>query len=237
MHPLYAILILILGSVVVLSIVQPLPSFLLLLPILFFTVLVGSYLNRHIQKEHEENLKQGLQYAVDEQNAEHWMHESFIPKTKILLKKHIKELIAYTGALLILFIFFWTYVVAGYFNALLAVFIAAVLYTLFVYYLLHADKWYRYFFKHIPKPYRRFKDNDWIHGYMLLLPFSLLCNVLYIIFNYNANLLTLLFSLPVFLFIYTLTFLCLYCGIFLYREYRKEEERKMKEHVEKILEE
>lgn len=237
MQPLYSLLTGIASTFTLLFVTQPLPSFLLLLPIFILCVLIGWYLNTYIQKEHEKNIQKGFQYAVDEENADHWLHQSFIPKTKILLQYHIKKLIILTGVVLLLFVFFWTYFVAGLYNALLSIGITIILYTVFIFYLLHVEKWYRYYFKHIPKQYRHLKNNDWIHGYVILLPFCVLCNILYILFNYNANLVTWLLSLPIFFFVYTLTFLCLYCGVFLYREYQKEKEQTLEENVEKMLKE
>lgn len=237
MQPLYSLLTGVASAFTLLFVVQPLPSFLLLLPILILCLVIGWYIHKHVQQEHEENLKKGFQYAVDEQNAEHWLHQSFVPKTKILLQHQTRKLILVTGTVLLLFIFFWTFLVAGLSSALLSVGIGIILYTVFIFYLLHVEKWYKYFFRHIPKQHRRFKNNDWIHGYVLLLPFSALCNIVYILFNYNANIFTLLISLPVFFFLYTLTFLCLYCGTFLYREYQKEKEQSIKENIEKMLKE
>lgn len=237
MQPLYTLITGIISTWSLLAVVQPLPSFLLLLPILVLCIMIGWYLNKHIQKEHEENIKKGFQYALDQQYAEHWLHQSFVPKTKIILQQNIRKLIFFAGIVLLFFIFFWTYVVAGLHNAFVSVGIGIILYTIFIFYLLHIEKWYRYFFKHIPKPYRHFKHNNWMHGYVLLLPFSLVCNILYILFNYNANLYQLLFSLPVFFFIYTLAFISFYCGIFLYREYQKEKEQNVEENVEKMLRE
>lgn len=237
MQPLYTLLTGIISSFTLLLVVQPLPSFLVLLPIFILCILIGWYLNKHIQKEHEENIQKRVQYAVEEQKADHWLHQSFIPKTKILLRHHIRQLILFAGILLMLFIFFWTYFVAGLNNALVSVGIAIMLYSLFIFYLLYVEKWYRIFFKHLPKTYRHFKNNDWIHGYVVLLPFTLFCNVIYILFNYNASIVTLLLSLPAFFVVYTLTFLSLYCGVFLYKEYQKEKEQSVEENVEKMLKE
>lgn len=175
-----------------------------------------------MQKEHEEQLKKSEQYAVDEAYAQNWLHQSFAPKTKILLQKHIKQTIFYCGVLLVLFIFFWSFLVAGLPNALLNVIIALILYAAFVVYVLHIDKWYRYIFKQIPKPYRHFKDNDWIHGYVLLLPFAFVCFMMYVGFNFK-NIVTFLVSIPTFILVYTLLFICGYCCYFVYKEYANEE--------------
>ncbi len=237
MNPLLYIITFAVSAYVLLSIVQPRPSFILLLPILLLTIGIGWYLNRHIQKEHEDALKKNVQYTFEEEDAQHWLHQSFVPKTNILLKKHIKEIIFYTGILLLLFIFIWSYLVAGLVNALLSVAIACVLYSLFVFYTLHADKWYRYFFKHIPKQYRHFQKNSWIHGYVILLPFTFFCFLLYLAFNYNGSILTLLLGIPVFVIAYSLIFICLYSGLYIYREYRKEELENAEESLEKYLKE
>ncbi len=237
MNPLLYIITFAVSAYVLLSIVQPRPSFILLLPILLLTIGIGWYLNKHIQKEHEDNLKKDVEYTLEEENATHWLHQSFIPKTNILLKNHIKEIIFYTGIVLLLFIFAWSYLVAGLTNAILSVCTAAILYSLFVFYTLHADKWYKYFFKHIPKQYKHFQKNNWIHGYVILLPFTFICFVIYLLFNYNGAILTLLLGIPVFILAYTLFFLALYSGSYLYREYRKDELENAEESLREYLKE
>ena len=237
MNPLLYILTFAVSAYILLSIAQPRPSFILLLPIMIFTIGIGWYLNRHIQKEHEDSIKKSAEYAIEEQDAQHWLHQSFVPKTNILLKKHIKEIIFYSGLILLLFIFLWTYLVAGLFNAILSVCVAGIMYAIFTFYTLHADKWYRYFFKHVPKEYRHFQKNNWIHGYVILFPFTLLCFLLYLAFNYNGVIFTIVLGIPVFIIAYTLVFICAYSGNYLYSEYRKEEIQKAEESLKEYMKE
>ncbi len=237
MPPLVYLITFVISAYLLLNAVQARPSFLLLLPILILTIGVGWYLNKHIQEEHEETLKRGIQNTVDEQNAQHWLHQSFVPKTNILLKQHIKQTILYCGILLLAFIFFWSFLAAGLTNALLNIVIAGLLYAFFVFYVLHVDKWYRYFFKHVPKPYKHLKTNDWIHGYVLLFPFTLLCVLIYTVFNYKGDITTTLLAIPIFLMAYTLAFICLYCCSFLYKEYKKEEDKKVQDAIDDMVKE
>lgn len=217
--------------------VQPRPSFLLLLPIVLFTIGIGWFLNKQIQNDHQANLKKGLQYTLDEEDAQHWLHQSFIPKTQILLRKHIKELIFYCGVILLSFIYTWSYFVVGLMAAFTNTVVGLVLYACFIFYTLHADKWYRYFFNNIPKKYRNLRKNDWIHGYVILFPFSLFCYLIYLSLTYAGTLLGFLVALPTFILIYTLVFVALYCGMYLYNEYKKEEERTLNDEIKKMTEE
>jgi hypothetical protein len=235
MQNLYSLLGFIISIFTLLSIIQPLPSFLLLLPIILLTASVGWYLHRIMQREHEEQMKRHVQYEIDEENAQNWLHQSFVPKTKIMLQKHIKQTIVSCGIILVLFIFFWSYLVAGFHNALLSVLVALLLYTAFTVYILHVDKWYKNIFKRVPKPYRHFKNNDWIHGYAILLPFSFTCFIIYVAFNYR-DIVTIVLFIPSFVFVYTLLFIGLYCCYFVYKEYAKEESAKQ-QYVKKPTEE
>jgi hypothetical protein len=216
---------------------QPRPSFLLLLPIILLTIGIGWFLNKQIQKDHQEYMQKGLQYTLDEENAQHWLHQSFIPKTQILLRKHIKELIFYSGVILLAFVFVWSYIVVGFTAAITNTIIAFVLYACFIFYTLHADKWYRYFFKNVPKKYRGLQKNDWIYGYVILFPFTLFCYFIYLNLTYTGTFLGLLIAIPTFILIYTLVFVALFCGTYLYNEYKKEEERTLNDEIKKATEE
>lgn len=237
MHTFIYILTFAVSILFLLSTIQSRPSFLLLLPIVIATIGIGWYLNKQIQKDHEASVQKGIEYTLDEQNAQHWMHQSFIPKTQLLFRNHMKELVIYCGLLLLAFIFFWSYLVVGLINAGTNTFVAFMLYATFVFYTLHADKWYRYFFNHIPKQYQPIRKNDWIHGYVILLPFTFLCFLIYIGTNYTGNILNAIIAIPVFFLVYTLVFVSLYCGIYLYSEYKKEEEISLNKEIKKATEE
>lgn len=236
MQPLLSIVSFVVTAFVLLYALQGRPSFLLLLPSILLAIVIGWYLHKHIQKEHEENLQKGFTYIKDEEAAKLWMHQSFAPKTKVLLINHIKQTIIYSGLILFAFIFVWSYLVAGLSNALLSVLVTAVLYALFVLYILHVEKWYRFIFKRIPKTYRLLKNSDWIHAYVILLPFTFVCYLFYLAFNYTGNLLATILALPVYLMLYSLVFLCMYCFSYVYKEYQKEQEKKANDVVKKILE-
>lgn len=211
MHPFVYLLVFTLSTVLILAMVQSRPSFLLILPIMLASIGIGWYVDKHIQFEFDSN----------DHEIKHWFHRSFIPKKEILLKKHIKETIMYCGILLLGLTFFWSYFVAGLLNAVLCVFIAALLYSGFIFYILHADKWYNNFFDKILPKHKHLKKNEWIQGYVVFLPFSFLCLLIYVVFNYSGTLLATLAAIPLFLFVYTMVFVSLYCGIHLYNEYEK----------------
>lgn len=236
MNSLIILIVFVVSAFVLISSVQGRPSFLLLLPIVILAVGIGWYLNKQIQKEHEENLQKGFAYTKDEVDAEHWLHQTFIPKTTLLFKKHIKEAIIYSGIILSVFVFVWSYIVAGLDTALLDVFITIVLYGIFVFYALHADKWYRLLFKRFPRRYRHLKNNDWIHAYITLLPFAFVCFLFYVLFNYRGDIIATVLGIPLFLFVFTVGFVCLYCFFLIYKQYQKDEQKKVDDALKDVLE-
>src|SRR5476651_527559 len=68
---------------------------LFLFPVLFISAYVAYYLYQQMGKEDEEQIKKGIQSAVEEIDAENWLNNFFAPKTLIYLKMRRRLLIAY----------------------------------------------------------------------------------------------------------------------------------------------
>ena len=220
-----------------LGITQNNPSNLMLLPILFITIVISWYLHREIRREHEENLKHGIRYAKDELEAQQWLEKSFIPKVRLVTKRHMLAILAASGTIFLSFLFVWSFFVGGLITALLNTGIGLALFAGCIVYILLTPKELDRLFRHVPASYRHHKSNEWVHAYLVLLPFATICYLLYSLTTAYQGMLQLLFCLPGFLFFYTLSFICLYCFLYLYHEYRKEQLEEIKKVAKKMIEE
>lgn len=214
---------------------QSSPPFLFVFPILFLTILISWYLHKEIQRDHEENLKKGIRYVQEEQTAQQWLHKSFLPRVRTLAKKNMRNIISASGSILMSFIFLWSYFVGGLVAAIINTIIGIFFFLSFIIYTLYAPKEFNSIFKRVPKRFRHHSSNDWVHGYILLLPFTILGFFFYSLTTIESNIVHALLSLPLFLFYYTLLFASVYCIWYLYNEYQKEHEKTIKKTAKKIL--
>lgn len=234
-HPLFiatAIIIIVL----LLTTTQSNPPYLFSLPILLLTLAISWYLHKEIQKDHEENLKRDIRYMTEEQDAQQWLNTTFVPKIRSLSKKNILTIIIASGSILMSFIFIWSFFVTGLITALLNTLIGLLLFILFIAYALSAPKEFTHILKHVPKRFQKHSRNEWVHGYLLLLPLASLCFLLYSFTTSGGDILRTILIFPAFVFFYSLLFICLYCLWYLYKQYQRDSEKSLKKTAKKILE-
>ncbi|SRR6266568_4730247 len=220
----------------VLLTLQSNPPFLFLFPILLLTLVISWYLYKEIKRDNEENLKQGIRYMQEEAEAKRWLHKSFVPKTRSLAKKELRAIIIAYGVILLSFIFLWSFFVNGLLSALLNIFLGLLFFLGFIIYTLYAPKEFTRIFRHVPVRYRHHSKNDWVHAYILLLPFAVIGFFLYSLTTTGEGLSRSLYDALLFLFSYTFLFICVYCIYFLYQEYQKEVEESLKKTAKKMME-
>ncbi|HVA96845.1 MAG TPA: hypothetical protein VND99_04270 [Candidatus Acidoferrales bacterium] len=211
-------------------------SFVFLFPMLLLMLIVSWYLYKEIQKENDESLKRAVRYMQEEQEAKHWLHKSFVPKTRKLAKKELRTIILASGAILMSFIFLWSFFVEGLVTAVINTLLGLIFFTGFIIYTLYVPKEFTHIFRHVPRRYRHHSKNDWVHGYLLLLPFALIGFFLYSLTTTGEGIIKSLSATIVFLFSYTLLFITIFCIWYLYQEYQKETEESLKKTAKKILE-
>ena len=226
-----------LGVLIIFTKVSTNVAYFYIFPILIITIFINWFLHKEIKRDHEENLQNGIRYAKEEIDAQHWLHDIFIPKVRRLLKKELRSIILASGVILLSFIFVWSFFVNGLTNALINTFVAAILFATFICYALVSPKIFHSLFKRIPKRYQKYQHNDWVHGYLLLLPISVLTFLLLSVTNTPGNFLSNLLEIPLFIFFYSLFFVCLYCSWVMYYQYKREEESELKKSVKKMVEE
>jgi hypothetical protein len=203
-------------------------SFILLLPILLITLIVSWYLYKEIQRDNEENLKRGIKYMREEEEAQKWLHKSFVPKARMLAKRELASIIFASGAILLSFIFLWSFFVSGLISALLNTLLALFIFVGFIIYTLYAPKEFKKIFSHVPSRYQHHSKNDWVHAYLLLLPFAVIGYFLYSLTTTGEGIGRILIETFGFFFSYTFLFICIYSLWFLYQEYQKEQTDLMK---------
>ncbi len=231
------ILLILLVALIFLALSQNNTTFFMLLPILIFSLGICWYLYYEIRKDHEENLKRGIHHMQAERDAQVWLHRSFVPQVRRLAKKEMRVIIIVSGILLIGFIFLWSYFVAGFLAAILNTIIGLFFFLTFLIYALYTPHEFNHLFQHVPERFRHHSKNDWIHAYILLLPFAMLGFFLYSITTTGEGIIVSLIATGVFLFSYTFLFICVYCLWYLYTEYQKDNEQSLKKTAKKILEE
>jgi cbb3-type cytochrome oxidase subunit 3 len=211
--------------------------FIFLFPMLLFMLVVSWFLYSEIRKADEETLKQSILYMKEEQEAQVWLHKSFVPKARKLAKKELRTIILISGAILLSFIFLWSFFVEGLFTALINTLIGFLFFAGFIIYTLYAPKEFTHLFKHVPRRFRHHSKNDWVHGYLLLLPFALLVFFLYSLTTTGEGIVVSFSATVIFLFSYTIFYISLYCLWYLYKEYQKETEESLKKTAKEILKE
>lgn len=229
------ILVVLLVAFLLLTMTQSNPSFIMLIPILLFTLLVSWYLYSEIQKEHQESLKQGVRYIQEEKEAQVWLHKSFVPRMRRLAKKELQIIIVACLVTLIGFIFLWSFFIGGFLTAILNSFVSLFIFLCFIVYALYVPKEFDHLVKYLPRNLRHNGKNDWIHAYILLFPFAIAGFFTYSFTTTGEGILQSLLSTVVFLFSYTFIFICVYCLWFLYKEYQKENEQALKKTAKKII--
>ncbi|HWY79964.1 MAG TPA: hypothetical protein VNW29_06440 [Candidatus Sulfotelmatobacter sp.] len=198
------------------------PPFFFLFPILLFSFFIYWYLYKEIQKENQEHLKTDFLNIQKEQEAQKWLHKSFLPKIRILTKKEMRVIILTSGIVLLSFIFLWTFFVAGITSAILNTLAGTFFFLGFIIYALYAPRKFTHIFNRVPKRYQHHRKNDWIHGYLLLLPVSILGFFVFSLITTAEDILKVLENTILFLFSYTFLFICLYALWYLYKDYQKE---------------
>jgi hypothetical protein len=213
------------------------PPFLFLFPILLLTLLISWYLYKEIKRDNEENLKRGIRYVKEEQEAQRWLHKSFVPKARSLAKREMRNIIIACGVVLLSFIFLWSFFVSGLLSAALNTLLGLLFFLGFIIYTLYAPKEFTKITKHVPARFSHHSKNDWVHAYLLLLPFAIIGYFFYSLTTTGEGIGSSLYDTLVFFFSYTFLFICIYCLWFLYQEYQKEQKEITEKTARKIMKE
>lgn len=212
-------------------------TLLLLFPIVAIAIFAWVYIAKQNQKDVENNIKDGVRYAVEEQEAEQWMKHDLVPQTLSYIEHKHWPIIIYGFIFVVGIAFLWSYLTLGSESAVQNSIYIAILFVCVVVYAFIAPLLFNFVYRHVPKSFRRVARNDWLRGYLFLLPLTAIAYVLSPFLGLKADMLDRIASLPSFLLGYTLLFIAGYAIMYLREETQKEEQKELKKSVKEYLQE
>jgi hypothetical protein len=226
----------ILGFVIFYALTEGL-SYLFLFPLLFLSLFLGYYLYGQWQADESANMEKGIQYAIEDVEAEKWVKNIFAPHTLSTIKKKHWAVLLYSFLLISIASFTWSYLSFGLQIAIRNFSYGSFLFWVFVAYAFGAQSFFLLIYRMLPKKLQGFLSGDWERAYFFLFPISF---VIYLLYPYDLiwkQLLTKISSFPLFLLVYTFVFLALYSLIYLVEDMQRDEEKHLQKEVEKLLRE
>lgn len=178
-----------------------------------------------------------MKYAIEDTDAEKWVEKSLAPQTFSFIKTKRWIIIIYSFVFVAGLIFLWSYVSNGLWIAIKDVTYTALLFWIFILYIIFASWFAKILWSIFPKKLRERKNNDWQNGYLLLLPISFLLYLLYPFESITTQLTSKLLSFPAFFLIYTSFFLCMYAIVYMYQDINEENKKILQGNLKKLLEE
>lgn len=208
---------------------------LLIFPIIALFAFCAMYLVKQADKDVENNIKDGVRYTVEDQEAEQWIKHDLAPHTLSYIQHKHWPVIIYGFIFVVGIAYFWSYLTAGEVSALRNTVYAAVLFGILVAYAFLAPKLFNALFMHIPKKHRKLARNDWVRGYLFLLPLTAIAYVLSPFLSPEGEMAQRIMGLPGFILGYTFLFLCGYAIMYLHKESKKEEQKELKKSIKEYL--
>lgn len=210
---------------------------LLIFPILGFVAFAALYLVKQGQKDIENNIKDGVRYTVEEEEAEQWIRHDLAPNTLAYIKQRHWPIIIYTFLFVMGLAYLWSYLTVGQDKAMQQLLFAAVLFWIIVVYAFIAPRIFNVLYKRLPKRFRKLAGNDWMRGYIFLLPLTFVAFIFSPFISDGESAMARLQTFPAFFAGYTFLFLCAMSILYLYRETKKEEAKHLKKSVKEYLNE
>jgi hypothetical protein len=210
---------------------------LLIFPIAALAAFAALYLVKQGERDKENNIKDGVRYTVENEEAEHWVKHDLAPHTLSYIQHKHWPIIIYSFIFVVGVAFLWSFLTIGPESAIANSVYAAVLFVIVTVYAFIAPLLFNRLFKHIPKKHRSFARNDWIRGYLFLLPLSAIAYILSPFIGKESDILSRVTALPSFLLGYTLLFIAGYAIMYLHMDTKREEEKELKKSVKEYLSE
>lgn len=210
-------------------------SLLLIFPAIAFTLFAALYLVRQGQKDIENNIKDGVRYTIEDQEADQWIKHDLAPRTFKYIKHRHWPVIIYTFLFIMGLAYVWSYLTVGSEGAMRNLLFAGILFWIIVAYSFIAPRILNFGYKRLPKRFRKYAGNDWMRGYVFLLPLTFIAYVFSPFISSGEPAMERLLALPIFFLGYTFLFLCTMSILYLYRENKKEEEKRLKKSVKEYL--
>jgi hypothetical protein len=212
-------------------------TLLLLFPVAAIAAFAWLYIVKQNQKDVENNIKDGVRYEIEEEEAEQWIKHDLAPKTLSYIEQKHWPIIIYGFIFVVGMAFLWSYLTIGSESAIQNSMYTAVLFVSIVVYTFIGPLLFNSMYRFIPKPLRKFARNDWVRGYLFLLPLTAIGYVLSPFIGLKGDMMNRISALPAFLLGYTLLFVAGYAIFYLRNETKKEEQKELKKSVKEYLQE
>jgi hypothetical protein len=210
---------------------------LLIFPIMAIGAFAVLYLVKQGERDIENNIKDGVRYTVEDQDAEQWIKHDLAPRTLAYIKHKHWPIIIYCFLGVLGVAYLWSYLTLGSDSALHNTMFAAILFAVLVAYAFLAPRVFNALFQVVPKQWRKRIQNDWVRGYFFLLPLTAVAYILSPFISNGEPVTARIAALPGFFLGYTLLFLCGCAVLYLRQETKKEEEKRLRKEVKEYLEE
>jgi hypothetical protein len=209
----------------------------LIFPIIALAAFAGLYLVKQGERDIENNIKDGVRYTVEDQEAEQWIKHDLAPNTLSYIKQKHWPIIIYGFLFVIGLAYLWSFLTLGSESAVRNTIYVGILFVLLVFYSFVGPRLFNVLYKHIPKPARKYFRNDWLRGYLFLLPLTAAAYLLSPFISAGEPFSVRIASLPSFFLGYTFLFLSGSAVMYLHQETKREEEKRLKKEVKEYLEE
>ncbi len=208
---------------------------LLIFPIIALVAFAALYLIKQGEKDKTDNIKDGVRYTIEDQEAEQWIKHDLAPRTLSYIKHKHWPLIIYSFVFVVGVLFLWSYLTIGTDGAIQNAVFAGVLFWILVVYAFFAPSVFNLLYKTFPKKIRRYAGSDWVRGYVFLLPLTFTAYVFSPFIASGEPITVRLAGFPAFIVGYTLLFLSAASILYLHAETKKEEEKRLKKSVKEYL--
>ena len=210
-------------------------SNLFILPIITISGYALFYLHSQLEKEDKERLEQSVKYAMEDNEAEIWMKDTFVPQAIFYSRKKRRTIIIYSFLFIIGIYFLWQFINNGLVIAIRDVIYICILFWIFIFYIYTAPHIFNWFSKTIPKGIKKYGLGDWGRAYLFLIPVAFFIYLFYPVEKALADIHGRLASFPIFFLAYTFSFLGIYSIIYITKEIQKDEKKQLEKEIKELL--
>jgi len=211
-------------------------SNLFFIPMLAVCFFLAFYFNKQEELDRGDQFKKAAKYAAEDKTAEDWVNTSLAPDTLTYIKANRWIIIIYSFIFIGFVTFIWSYLTSDMLLAFRNFAYAGVLFWSFILYVLLAPSLLRPFGKIFPSTLSKLFNNDWLRGYIFLLPITF---YVFLLFPYSDNMAAQfsqkLASFPAFFLVYSSFFLCMFCVVYMYEDIKRSERKEIEKAVKKSL--
>lgn len=185
-------------------------------------IFIGFYFNKQNDKDEKDLLKQKVDYAVGEVEAQEWLESDFAPKVSASLAHNVARITGIGFAIFVVLILIWGTVFHAIYSALLVISVSLLLLLYLIFAIWGYGK--------IEKRYKKL-NNDWIRGYCYVVAPLVFAGML---FKTGISQNPFLSFVSLFLLI-SFGYAGLFIVAIIYRQFEKESKSKLEKDLRKMV--